>query len=187
MSFKYNPIQPCLFFLNCHKLNTPRLSPQPQVSNPSAQTAEEGRMESSRDTNTNKHMSGQRMGLWLFGCAGRLSERKCLRGPLVHGGEQSTGNSEIICLQQLLPWEHVYYHERSPPTPRFRCLIVWWPTPLPPDPCQRWQRWSWPWDPRGSCSDWHLSHWSELPVSAPSFQDPVDAACMSTSRPQIPG
>lgn len=36
-------------------------------------------------------------------------------------------------------------------------------------PCWRWQRWSLPWDPRGSCWDWYLWHWSEPPVSTLSW------------------
>lgn len=58
----------------------------------------------------------------------------------------------IIYLQlPLPPWEHGWSRERWLRAPRFLCSTVWWPTPSPPDPCRRWQIWSWPWDPRGSC------------------------------------
>lgn len=70
----------------------------------------------------------------LLGCAGWLGEGKCLRDPSVHDGGESSGTAKIIYLRLLPPSEHVKFHERSPPSPRFLCLIVWWPTPLPPDP-----------------------------------------------------
>ena len=125
-----------LFVLfNCHQLNAARHCPQPRLSIILVGADCWGaRTVRSCDVHTHthkkkKHTKGQKMGLWLLGCAGRWGERKCLRDPSVLWGKAG-----IICLQQLLPLARVYCHERSPPTPRFLCLTVWWPTPLPPDP-----------------------------------------------------
>lgn len=93
MSFKCSPIQPCLFFIPSSAQRSPSL--------PTAASIKPVCADCWGGTNSNFlwYTHKERMGLWILGCACRLGGRKCMRGPSVHDGGQSSGGrpGSFVC------------------------------------------------------------------------------------------